>query len=52
MTPKRPRDISQAAKLVIDVATGQGRGPASHARGTGQRPGSGCARPEGRRGAG
>ena len=23
MTPKRPRDFSQAAKLVIDVATGQ-----------------------------
>jgi hypothetical protein len=23
MTPKRPRDFSQAAKLVIDQATGQ-----------------------------
>jgi len=23
MSPKRPRDFSQAAKLVIDVATGQ-----------------------------
>jgi hypothetical protein len=22
-TPKRPRDFSQAAKLVIDIATGQ-----------------------------
>jgi hypothetical protein len=28
---KRPRDFSQAAKLVVDVATGQGGGSTPHA---------------------
>jgi hypothetical protein len=37
VAPKRPRDFSQAAKLVIDVGGYRpGRGPRAHARGTGQ----------------
>ena len=34
--PKRPRDFSQAAKFVIEVATGEARGPRPYARGAGQ----------------
>ena len=35
-TPKRPRDFSQAAKLVVDIAERSGRGPRAYARGRGK----------------
>jgi len=34
--PRRPRDPAQLAKLIVDIATGEG--PRTYARGKGQRP--------------